>query len=110
MTKKQFERLPKYAQDAINASRREIDDLKKEIALLRANYTGDTNTFVWHGLEENIPLPNNARIHFKLDEGRYRYIECQVKNGKLHVHGSDMLNIQPEVTNVIDISLRGVLS
>lgn len=92
--------LPKWVQKKLDLYRRRLSDERK----LNAELSGDvedTDTLIrWYGIRPDMPLPRRAQVSFLPDPSRPdREIECTMRDGVLHVHGSGSLIVKPRATN-----------
>jgi hypothetical protein len=96
-------RLPKWVQHKMRVYEMRLAEAAQTINELHGKEP--TNVFVNSGLDDDKPLPMNARIEFRLDGERY--IACRIdKNNKLYIYGISGLKICPESSNSIRVSLK----
>jgi hypothetical protein len=119
-TKEQLTKLPVWAQRLVADLREEVEAAKSEADTLRAALgeaplEGASGLVTWSVLMDDYLLPDRASVRFheanKGEKGYHRYIEVSLVKGSqggrvLMIRGSDgRLVIQPEVSNVIVVSL-----
>jgi hypothetical protein len=99
------DRLPKWAQDHMNALRSSIRQMQKALE----QDVNDTNTFLQcsHPIEDEA-LPKNARIIFKTDEKTTWADQFQVhiENDTLKIYAATTVLIKPVSSNLIEIRME----
>ncbi|MFF1812411.1 hypothetical protein ACFVXW_25420 [Streptomyces sp. NPDC058251] len=97
-------RLPKWAQEELASLRREVlreralnDDLRGQV--------GETNTHVQNYSSPDQPLPNDARVKYRLGDRFDQYITVNVEGDALSLHGGRFLTIHPHVSNAFRVTV-----
>lgn len=105
-----FEKLPKWAQDGINAAYRERDNARTERDVARRESgQPDSEVQIVRGLRgENIPLPKRTTVRFLLgDDDMRQYVDVSVDTDrKLRLNSGDSLVIRPHVTNLVFVEVE----
>ena len=98
-------KLPKWAQERLTKERVLRDRAEASVKVL-FTYT-KTNTYWEESNDKRHPLPNNASIRFQLGPDMFDYIEVRIdeKEKALYIYGPGRINIRPEASNAVWISL-----
>lgn len=98
--------LPKWAQQKLGLLRQRLAEERAHSASLRGD-VAVTDTFIrWHGIREDHLLLPRSEISFVPDTKRpHHMIDCVLRDGALHVHGTASLVVRPVMNNDITIVL-----
>ena len=103
MTPEQFCKLPKYAQDEIEAARRMIASQKDEIELLTEGRPHD-ETIVVDPYGHYVPV-GNVTIEFTLGPGERQQLTARIENNRLLINADGPVNVRPEASNAFSIEI-----
>ena len=99
MDKKQFERLPKYAQVEIARLEKEVEHWKQQYEQTIGK--AESNTFIWQGMEEvGIGSPT---VRYYLPHG---CVDVSIVDQKLNIRGGDRIAILPDASNSATVVVR----
>ncbi len=103
MTDKQFSRLPKAVQQDINTLRANLERAEKKLNTMLGK--GKTNVHI-HNYPENIPLPKNSEITFKVGDKYRDRFDVRIRDEGIYIMGLESLIVLPESSNVVLIKRR----
>ena len=95
-----IKKLPKWAQMYIGKLQRDNAALRAERGKIA---DGDAKITFWVNFDEDHGIPDRARVVFQANDGT---IDLKLRDGKVQVHASYTLIIEPASSNSINLSVR----
>lgn len=90
-----YKKLPKWAQEEINALKNHISSLENQIAEMYGEK--ETNNWFIEGPREMHPLPKDTTVRFQIGDD---YVECHLTQDGLRVSAwHDRIKIMPLASN-----------
>ena len=101
MTKREVERLPKWAQ-------LEIETLRHRIGLLESQTGQNAKSNTTHGIEAldtHGDLPHGESVQFHANRKKGRYVEARMLKGRLNLVASGSISVRRLTCNCVQIRL-----
>ena len=102
-------RLPQWAQAELAGLAHSVQYWKERAGVVEGEATGK----VWYERSilpsSHIPLPDGARVEFRVGSGRWDTICVSLKGDAIEIYSTNgTLSVLPHVSNVIHVELRGL--
>lgn len=113
----QMKRLPKWAQSHINSLYSKVEYLQQNSRELFRGDPEDARVILLYMHEaqgkdsDHQPMPKTQRVRFRFPSPRGRMTELYIDVGidflreRLQIHGSDVLTVRPQATNVLSVEV-----